>query len=59
VIYDVCARVPDQRLCSAWKKRLGETEVAARYAKPENEARNRAEYQRVLRIVTEAGCAAP
>ncbi|WP_122230853.1 DUF4124 domain-containing protein [Pseudoxanthomonas spadix] len=58
VIYDVCARVPDQRLCSAWKKRLGETEVAARYAKPENEARNRAEYQRVLRIVTEAGCAA-
>lgn len=59
VIYDVCARVPDQRLCSAWKKRLGETEVAARYAKPENEARNRAEYQRVLRIVTEAGCTAP
>lgn len=58
VIYDVCARVPDQGLCSAWKKRLGETEVAARYAKPENEARNRAEYQRVLRIVTEAGCAA-
>lgn len=59
VIYDVCARVPDQGLCSAWKKRLGETEVAARYARPENEARNRAEYQRVLRIVTEAGCAAP
>lgn len=58
VIYDVCARVPDQGLCSAWKKRLGETEVAARYARPENEARNRAEYQRVLRIVTEAGCAA-
>ncbi|WDS37852.1 DUF4124 domain-containing protein [Pseudoxanthomonas sp.] len=58
VIHDVCARVPDQKLCSAWKKRLGETEVAAHYAKPENEARNQAEYQRVLRIVNDAGCVA-
>jgi|GEM_PF-73440 len=58
VIHDVCARVPDQRLCSAWKKRLGETEVAARYAKPENEARNQADYLRVLRIVNDAGCVA-
>jgi hypothetical protein len=58
VIHDVCARVPDQGLCGAWKKRLGETEVAARYARPENEARNKADYQRVLRIVTDAGCVA-
>lgn len=58
VIHDVCARVPDQGLCSAWKKRLGETEVAARYARPENEARNQADYQRVLRIYHDTGCAA-
>ncbi len=56
VIYDVCARVPDQRLCSAWKKRLGETEVAFRYAKPENLAQNKVDFERVQRIVKDAGC---
>ncbi|SEL55456.1 protein of unknown function [Pseudoxanthomonas sp. GM95] len=56
VIHDVCARVPDQKLCGAWKKRLGETEVAYRYAKPENAAQNQAEYARVQRIVQDAGC---
>ncbi len=56
VIHDVCARVPDQRLCSAWKKRLGETEVAYRYAKPENLAQNKADFERVQRIVKDAGC---
>lgn len=56
VIYDVCGRVPDQRLCGAWKKRLGETEVAYRYAKPDNAAQNKADFERVQRIVKDAGC---
>ncbi|MET1023788.1 MAG: DUF4124 domain-containing protein [Pseudoxanthomonas sp.] len=56
VIYDVCARVPDERLCSAWRKRLGETEVAYRYARPENLAQNKADFERVQRIVKDAGC---
>lgn len=56
VIHDVCARVPDQRLCSAWKKRLGETEVAWRYARPETQVQNKADYDRVLRIVQDSGC---
>lgn len=56
VIHDVCARVPDQRLCAAWNKRLGEAEVAWRYAKPENQADRKADYDRVQRIVTDAHC---
>lgn len=54
VKHDSCARVPDGKLCDAWRKRLGETEVAWRYGKPENVAKNKVEYQRVLRIVGDA-----
>ncbi|MFT3761639.1 MAG: DUF4124 domain-containing protein [Pseudoxanthomonas sp.] len=54
--YDVCARVPDGALCDAWKKRLGETEVAWRFGRPENMEKNKAEYERVQRIVNESNC---
>ena len=58
VVYDQCARVPDGALCEAWKKRLGETEVAWRFGRAENEAKNRAEYERVQRILNESSCGA-
>lgn len=59
IVYDQCARVPDGALCDAWKKRLGETEVAWRFGRAENEAKNRAEFERVQRIVNESSCGAP
>ena len=56
VVRDVCARVPDGALCDAWKQRRDETEVAFRFARPENVEKNRAEYERVARIVAESSC---
>ena len=54
---DQCARVADGALCDAWKKRVGETEVAARYARPGNEAKNKAEFERTRKIYRESTCA--
>lgn len=56
VIKDQCARVPDVDLCAAWKKRLGETEVAWRFARPGNADANKAEHERVQRILGETAC---
>jgi len=56
VVRDTCARVPDGGLCEAWKKRLDETEVAYRFARRENVEKNRAEYERVARILSESSC---
>jgi hypothetical protein len=53
---DQCARVADGALCEAWKKRVGETEVAARYARPGNEAKNKAEFERTRKIYRESAC---
>ena len=53
---DQCARVPDGALCAAWEKRVGETEVAARYARPGNEAKNKAELERTKKIYSESSC---
>ncbi|CAN4280755.1 DUF4124 domain-containing protein [Pseudoxanthomonas sp. LjRoot125] len=56
VVRDTCARVPDGGLCDAWKKRRDETEVAYRFARRENAEKNRAEYERVARILSESDC---
>lgn len=56
VVRDTCARVPDGALCDAWKKRRDETEVAFRFARRENAEKNRADYERVARIVAESSC---
>ncbi len=58
IVYDQCARVPDGALCEAWKKRLGETEVAWRFGRTENAEKNRAEFERVQRIIHESTCGA-
>ena len=49
-------RMPDGALCDACKKRRDETEVAWRFARRENVDRNRAEYERVARILSESDC---
>lgn len=53
---DQCARVADGALCEAWKKRMGETEVAWRFARPGNEAKNKAEFERTQKIWRESAC---
>jgi hypothetical protein len=53
---DQCVRVPDGALCDAWRKRLGETEVAWRFGRTEHAEKNRTEYERVKRIVEETSC---
>lgn len=58
VVKDMCARVPDGALCDAWKKRRDETEVAWRFARPENADKNKADFDRVNRIVNESTCGA-
>jgi hypothetical protein len=58
VVQDHCARVPDGALCDAWKKRRDETEVAWRFARPENTDKNKADFDRVDRIVKESTCSA-
>lgn len=58
IVYDQCARVPDGALCEAWKKRLGETEVAWRFGRNENTDKNKAEFDRVQRIINESTCGA-
>jgi hypothetical protein len=57
MLRDTCARVPDRDLCRNWRKRLGEVEVAWRFGRPENGERNKAEYDRVQRILAESACA--
>ena len=53
---DICARVPDQTLCQAWTRRLGEVQVAARFGRADNAADNEAELARVRRILAESTC---
>ena len=56
VVRDQCARVPDGALCDAWKKRLGETAVALRFGRPENQEKNQAEHDRVQDIISHTTC---
>jgi hypothetical protein len=53
---DTCARVADGALCDAWKKRLGETEVAWRFARPGNESKNKEEFERTRKIWDQSTC---
>lgn len=53
---DTCARVADGALCDAWKKRLGETEVAWRFARPGNEQKNKEEFERTRKIWDQSTC---
>lgn len=59
VIKDQCARVPDEALCDAWKKRRDEAEVAWRFTRPSTEEKNKAEFDRMQRILAESTCGQP
>lgn len=54
--HDTCARVADGALCEAWKKRLGQTEVAWRFARAGNELKNKEEFERTQKIWNQSTC---
>lgn len=56
VVRDTCARIGDGALCEAWKKRMGETEVAWRFARTGNEQKNKEEFERTRKIWRESTC---
>ena len=56
VVHDTCARVPDEGLCEAWKKRSDEAEVAWRFTRAETSEKNKTEFERVQRILAESTC---
>ena len=56
VVRDTCARIGDGALCDAWKKRMGETEVAWRFARTGNEQKNKEEFERTQKIWRESTC---
>ena len=53
---DTCQRVPDGAACDAWKRREREARATLMFGKAEDKDRNKAEYERVQRIVTESTC---
>ena len=54
---DTCERIPDGEACAAWQQRARETEAAWRFSRPESLDANRAEYDRVQRVLKESTCA--
>lgn len=56
VVHDTCARVPDEGLCEAWTKLRDEAEVAWRFTRAETSEKNKAEFDRVQRILAESTC---
>lgn len=56
MVRDTCARVPDEGLCEAWKKRRDEAEVAWRFTRADTSEKNKAEFERMQRILAESAC---
>ena len=54
---DTCERIPDGAACAAWQERARETEAAWRFSRPESLQANRAEYERIQRVLRESTCA--
>lgn len=56
VVQDQCARIPDEGLCDAWRKKRDEAEVAWRFTRPDTEEKNRAAFERVRRVHDQSTC---
>ena len=56
MVTDQCQRVADGGACVAWKQRLREAEAAWKFARAEDADANKAEYERVQRIVRDSTC---
>ena len=56
---DTCERIPDGEACAAWQQRAREAEAALRFGRPEASDKNRAEVDRIQRVLRESTCATP
>lgn len=56
MVTDQCQRVADGAACDAWKKRVREVEAAWKFGRADEADANRAEYERVARIVRDSTC---
>ncbi|WP_159016985.1 DUF4124 domain-containing protein [Cognatiluteimonas profundi] len=56
MVTDQCQRVGDGAACDSWKQRLRETEAAWKFARPDDAEANKAEFERVRKIVRESTC---
>ncbi len=56
MVTDQCQRVADGAACASWRQRLRETEAAWKFARPDDAQANKAEFERVQKIVRESTC---
>jgi len=56
MVTDQCQRIADGGACAAWKQRLREAEAAWKFARADAADANRAEYERVQKIVHDSTC---
>lgn len=54
---DTCERIPDGETCAAWQQRAREAEATLRFGRPEASDKNRAEFERIQRVLRESTCA--
>ena len=59
VQHDTCERIPDGEACAAWQQRAREAEATWRFGRPDANAKNQADYERVQRVLRESTCAIP
>lgn len=56
MVTDQCQRIADGGACAAWKQRLREVEAGWKFARADAADANKAEYERVQRIVRDSTC---
>ena len=56
MVTDQCQRIADGEVCAAWQQRGRETQAAWTFARAENVDTNRAEHERVQKILRESTC---
>jgi len=54
---DTCERIPDGEACAAWQQRAREAEATLRFGRVEASEKNRAEFERIQRVLRESTCA--
>jgi hypothetical protein len=54
---DTCERIPDGEACAAWQQRAREAEATLRFGRVEASDKNRAEFERIQRVLRESTCA--
>jgi len=57
MVTDQCQRVPDGSACQGWALRLRQAEAAWKFGRADVAATNKAEYERIRKVVVESTCA--